>query len=144
MSYLERQQEFTLFAKMARWKHRLGLGFLAILITLLLLLDFSFVRYRLMDASLAPAYWGGQKVITLRWAYVFHSPQKLDYIVYKQGSLFIPAQIIAVPGDNFEQKVLPPGFVGVVTDFGSAQMATTVPIKLIKGKILGKWQVLLI
>ena len=144
MSYLARQQEFTLFTKIIKWKHRLGLGFLALLLIFLLLLDFSFVRYRLMDASLAPAYWGGQKVITLRWAYIFHLPQKQDYIVYKQGSLFIPAQIVAVPGDNFEQKVLPPGFVGVVADFGSEAKATRVPIKSIKGKILGKWQVLLI
>ena len=162
------RHQFTLFLKISHRKQKLLLATCSVIILNLLLLDWSFVRYRLLDESIAPAFWGGQKVVTLRWAYLLTSPQRQDMIIYSQAGRFLPGKIVAVPGDHvaFSKGVIflngtplhdtggltyenaspaeisvPKGFVGVIDNPGRFKL---VAIKNIKGKILGNWQVLII
>jgi hypothetical protein len=166
-------QQFYLFTRIIKWRKTKLIAFLlALLLMLILLLDWSFVRYRLLDESMSPIFWGGQKVITLRWAYLFTVPERDDLIIYTPFSgTFRPGLVIAVPGDELKLvdgtlfiNSTPVQEVQFPAGFSSSEL--TVPEKFvcvvepnpleaparlklisrnsISGKILGHWQVLII
>ncbi|HEX3015729.1 MAG TPA: S26 family signal peptidase [Desulfobacteria bacterium] len=127
-----------------------------------LFLDWVFVRYRLLDESVAPAYWSGQKVVTFRWAYQFSHPQQNDLIIFSPvEGIYVAGKIIALPGEqaktSFDTKgynpaqVVPNAYVSVQlntarqpTSRDSGATHLLVPLAAIKGKIIGPWQVQLI
>lgn len=167
-------QKFNLFIKVVHWRAKLILSVLIPIVLAILVLDWSFVRYRLLDEAIAPNFWGGQKVVTSRWSYLFKEPQKQDLIIYSPSKdVYMPGRVIAVvqddvaifngaiyvngnPVPNSEQHPqttsksvfirVPQGYVGVLTAEPTETLARfkLVPLNTIKGKIIGPWQVLII
>lgn len=165
------EHDFSLFSPVEQRKWKFTVIFLIIILSVLLL-DAGFVRYRLLDDSLAPTYWSGEKVVTWRLAYLWHTPQKQDLVVFSpQEDEFYAGQIIALPGDRVSSfdhilyvnsKPLPlkppPSLDGHYRVFrvprGFVYIASyitphTAHFKLIPqhdlaGRVLAHWQILLI
>jgi len=160
-----------LFPKPRRWKLKLAGAGLFLLITSLLLLDWGFVRYRLLDEALAPAFWAGQKVVTLRTAYWILPPRRNDLIVYSRTKgVYQSGKLLAIQGDriaiqhgkvvlngspvpgspafgdlSIPQITVPLGFVSLLPNPEELPVRLQlIPIRNIQGKILGNWQVLII
>lgn len=163
--------KLNFFPKPNRWKLKLFSAAACLVLAALLLLDWCFVRYRLLDETLAPAFWGGQKVVTFRLAYWLSHPQRNDMVIYSPArDVFKPGKLLGVAGDvvALEQgKIILNGspVPGGLTYGDISIPATKVPqgfvcllpgpeerpvqfrlmaIKNIKGRIVGNWQVLLI
>ncbi len=166
-------QNFSLFNKiMRRRKCKLTFILATALLAAALILDWSFVRYRLLDGSLSPVFWGGQKVVTFRWAYLFRTPERNDLIIYTPvPGTFCPGKVLGLPGDRVTlvdgqvfinntplpgvllpsnvgatQLIVPREFicVGVANPVEHPARLKLVPTNAVCGKILGHWQVLII
>ncbi len=172
-SFRQHHYDFNLYSQPTtrRYPVILAAGLFAVLT--LLLLDFSFVRYRLLNEALEPTYWSGQKVVTWRWAYMNNKPRRNDRVVYNQSATsYAAACIVAVPGDHilsvhhtiylngkplaaalsaksltaYAAFSVPSGFVCILAQKTAPQQLglSLLPITRLQGKIIGPWQVLLI
>lgn len=165
------ERQFHLFYKAVHWKTRLGIGAVVVFLIVLLLSDWCFVRYRLLDEALAPNYWSGQKVVTFRFAYGLAEPARQDMVIYSPApGEFAAGRVAGTAGDQVELRQGRLYVNGLPTaDLPSCQdnplAAITVPagficlqpglsdrptrFKIISansivGKVIGGWQVLMI
>ncbi len=164
-----RKQQLNLFCKEVHWKTRLGIGAISLVLVALLLSDWCFVRYRLLDEALAPAYWAGQKVVTYRFAYGLAKPSRQDMVIYSpEPGDFAAGRVAGTAGDQIELRegtLYVNGTPTTALSRDSSLAATTVPagyvclqpglserptrfkfiaVKTIVGKVIAGWQVLII
>ena len=169
MQQTEKQEkQFDLFSKEVHWRARLAIGAITLFLFALILSDWCFVRYRLLDEALAPSYWPGQKVITFRFAYAFAEPARQDMVIYspaagefaagtvtatagdqvelRQSTLYVngaPAAALPACQDSIAAATVPAGFVCLQPGLSETRFKI-VAVKNIVGKVIGRWQVLII